>query len=287
MITPKKIKFIAIALITSVVGGCSLFQGDGDDKTATPENPPETAQTAPPNPNPTPPFSKPTKPSVSPLAILTPATDPDARVRLVPKGSSNPFILVPKPDKIAVNPEIKLEELKTANNAPVGGSNTVSAVSSVPNVPTPPSLSNSSNPNIKKPSLAANLTKNPLSNNTNNNSNNSNLPSNIPTIPPLVFKPQLPALPEPSLARAVQVTGMITIGSQTKIILQAPNEPFSRYVQVGEYISDGQVLVKRIEGQQRGTPVVVLEQFGIEVVKRVENPSSTTNAETPPVPPQV
>ncbi len=72
--------------------------------------------------------------------------------------------------------------------------------------------------------------------------------------------------PQPDVARAVQVLGVVQIGNTAHAIVQAPNEPTSRYVQVGQRLSNGQVLVKRIE-MNRGAeePVVVLEQYGIEV----------------------
>jgi hypothetical protein len=68
------------------------------------------------------------------------------------------------------------------------------------------------------------------------------------------------------MARAVKVMGVIQIGNTAHAIVQAPNEPTSRYVRVGQRLSNGEVLVKRIE-MNRGAeePVVVLEQFGIEV----------------------
>jgi hypothetical protein len=75
-----------------------------------------------------------------------------------------------------------------------------------------------------------------------------------------------PPPPQPTMARAVKVMGVIQIGNTAHAIVQAPNEPTSRYVRVGQRLSNGEVLVKRIE-MNRGAeePVVVLEQFGIEV----------------------
>jgi len=58
------------------------------------------------------------------------------------------------------------------------------------------------------------------------------------------------------------------VGNVTQIIVKAPNEDSSRYVRVGQRLSNGQVLVKRIE-LQGSEPVVVLEQFGIEVIKSI------------------
>jgi len=75
--------------------------------------------------------------------------------------------------------------------------------------------------------------------------------------------PAPPPPPQPTLARAVQVLGVVQIGSVPHAIVQAPNEPTSRYVRVGQRLSNGEVLVKRIE--MGPEPIVVLEQVGVEV----------------------
>ena len=92
------------------------------------------------------------------------------------------------------------------------------------------------------------------------------------------FTPQLPALPEPSLARLVEVSGIVDVaGASPKAIVKAPNETSSRYVSPGERLSDGLILVKRIEMTGPGGPVVILEQFGVEVTRRVGDRPPTTN----------
>jgi hypothetical protein len=73
----------------------------------------------------------------------------------------------------------------------------------------------------------------------------------------------LPAIPQPSLAEAIQVSGVIQIDGKSYAIVQPPNE-VARYVQAGDRISGGQVLVKRIDARMM-EPRVVLEQNGIEV----------------------
>ncbi len=95
------------------------------------------------------------------------------------------------------------------------------------------------------------------------------------------FVPQLPALPEPNLARLVEVSGILDVdGAEPRAIVKAPNEPTSRYVSPGERLSDGLILVKRIEMSGPGGPVVVLEQFGIEVTRRIGDRSPTTPNQT-------
>ena len=87
-------------------------------------------------------------------------------------------------------------------------------------------------------------------------------PNSIPTIPPV---------PQPVVARGVIVTGVIKVNGVVRAIVKAPEELSSRYVEPGQYLSNGQVLVKRIELNNGAKPIVVLQEVGIdeEVIKRV------------------
>ncbi|MFM6756328.1 MAG: hypothetical protein ACKPJ4_18365, partial [Dolichospermum sp.] len=86
--------------------------------------------------------------------------------------------------------------------------------------------------------------------------------------PKATKKPILPPAPQPKIAQAVVVTGIVLIGEVPQAIIKAPNEPTSRYVQPGQRLMNG-VLVKRIEMRQGSNPTVILEQYGIEVIKQV------------------
>jgi hypothetical protein len=83
----------------------------------------------------------------------------------------------------------------------------------------------------------------------------------------------------------VLVSGVVQIGNTAFAIVNAPNEPNSRYVKAGQRLSNGQVLVRRIEMNAGSEPVVVLEQYGVEVVRSVESgapsPSATPAASVP------
>ncbi|MBD2107112.1 MULTISPECIES: hypothetical protein [unclassified Nodosilinea] len=82
----------------------------------------------------------------------------------------------------------------------------------------------------------------------------------------------LPQLPKPALAEAVLVTGVMTIGNENFAVVQT--SAGSQYVKAGQRVSNGQVLVKRID--MRGSdPVVVLEENGIEVSRPVGAPTAT------------
>lgn len=88
-------------------------------------------------------------------------------------------------------------------------------------------------------------------------------------LPPVVSVPFVPTAPQPDLAKGVTVTGVVQVGTQTQAIVKVPNEATSRYVREGQRLSNGRVLVKRIEMNQGPEPVVILEQYGTEVNKVV------------------
>ncbi len=84
----------------------------------------------------------------------------------------------------------------------------------------------------------------------------------------------LPALPQPTLAEAVLVTGVITIGNENFAVVET--SAGSQYVRAGQRVANGQVLIKRIN--VRGSdPTVVLEQNGIEVTRSVGAPAPATD----------
>ncbi|OKH22851.1 hypothetical protein NIES1031_18975 [Chroogloeocystis siderophila 5.2 s.c.1] len=112
----------------------------------------------------------------------------------------------------------------------------------------------------------------------------------IPFPPPDegAFPPALPSIPEPELARKVAVSGVVQIGEQLQAIVQVPNEGTSRYVRVGQRLSNGEILVKRIEMTPGIEPVVILEQYGVEVAKAIgeqavesDTPDATAPTPTP------
>ncbi len=82
------------------------------------------------------------------------------------------------------------------------------------------------------------------------------------------FTPELPELPEATLAKQIKVEGVVQVNEQPSAIVKVPNQP-SQYVKEGQRLSNGRVLVKRIEANRGPTPIVILEENGIEVAKRV------------------
>ncbi|NER84542.1 MAG: hypothetical protein F6K42_34485 [Leptolyngbya sp. SIO1D8] len=102
----------------------------------------------------------------------------------------------------------------------------------------------------------------------------------------------LPALPEPTVvASQVQVSGVAQINGEIYAIVKAPGEPTSRYVKVGDRLSNGTVLVKRIETRPGSDPVVVLEERGVEIALPVGSGTGETEESTafqaPPTPSEI
>lgn len=127
-------------------------------------------------------------------------------------------------------------------------------------------------------------------------------PASPPTVPTINTEPSQPEQPtnqdnnpnadlpqpeppvEPTLAQNVVVSGLYEANGRTRLIVQAPEESTSRYVEVGEYLSNGQVLVKRIVKNQLSLPSVILEQSGIEVSKTIGETSEATSGDLSSLP---
>jgi hypothetical protein len=111
-----------------------------------------------------------------------------------------------------------------------------------------------------------------------------NIPPAVPksqtaALPPKSQTAALPPKPSTDTAQAVEVTGVIKIGNTPQAIVIAPEDATSRYVGVGQRISNGRVLVKRIEIRDGSEPVVILEENGVEVARSVgEKPAQATRS---------
>ena len=115
----------------------------------------------------------------------------------------------------------------------------------------------------KKNSSNKSANRNP---NPNPNRINDRPPTNTNNLPEL---PEPEEVFEPTLAQDVVVSGLYEANGRTRIIVQAPEESSSRYVEVGQYLSNGQVLVKRIDKNHFPSPMIILEQSGVEVAKTI------------------
>ena len=99
---------------------------------------------------------------------------------------------------------------------------------------------------------------------------------NPPPPPVIPVVPPPPPPPSTDLATGTEVSGVVKVGNETQVIVKVPNEPTSRYVKIGQRLSNGQVLVKRVDLKEGADPIVILEQNGVEVAKAVgEKPPSS------------
>jgi hypothetical protein len=260
----RQVSWIAMTIgLASVATGC----GGDSDTTATSPTPVASAASpaiaaspsitgSPGQPgNPT--FINPTVSSQNnaPRGILPPdlisSTDPNQRVRQVQSNRSDPFALLPTAPTVTLPPA-------------------------------PPTVAVA--PPLRNPFPTSQASRNLTTGGSNGGgAGGSGALAPIPALVPRTT-PIVPPPPQPDLARAVQVTGVVQVGETLYAIVNAPNEPTSRYVQAGQRLSNGKVLVRRIE-TTGAEPKVVLEQFGVEVVRAVGEggaPASPTPAASVP-----
>lgn len=94
-------------------------------------------------------------------------------------------------------------------------------------------------------------------------------PASSPVSSPIpTTQPSVPIAPV-SLARRIQIMGVIQTKGKATAIVEVPGEGTSRTVSVGERLGNGSVLVKRIQTNGGQEPIVVLEEHGQEVFRAV------------------
>jgi hypothetical protein len=268
----KNLHITAAAILTTLaITGCTI----GED-TPTATNTASPQPIAQPSANPqiqAQPFQNPVISSVptAPTAQsgnLTPATNSTERLAIVQKGRTDPFGQIVQSigtNTASVNNKIevpKLPPLPTSTN-------------------TKPIIGNTPSPNKapttapKSPTRAAQVPQKPKP------KPQILLPKVLPGIvTPMQLKPVAPPVPQPETARAVVVSGVVLVGKVPQAIIKVPDEPTSRYVQPGQRLVNG-VLVKRIEMNQGVNPIVIFEQYGIEVAKQVgEQPTQESKPST-------
>ena len=214
--------------------------------------------------------------SLSTISGLTKSTDPDEQAKKVQSqinstkaSRTDPFTSLPpliafKTPKVESSMPIDPSGSSNGGSTPIGRNSTGSGVNGGRSAEKPPTPSNMPEmpkfPDVIRPKPVARpkpIASRPLA---------SIPPNSRPGLPGTpVGIPIMPPIPQPTLAREVEVTGVVTIGNSTQAIVRAPGEPSSRYVSAGQRLANGQVLVKRIEMNPGSDPVVVLEENGMEV----------------------
>ncbi len=236
---------VVVLLLT---GGCSFFAGDEED-IATPVQPSEI------QPSETVISSKPRSTRIA--AALIPPTNPDQRLRTIRSGRTDPFAALVSPRQSPSAAGASGESGATGSAGSTNsqnGSGTGSSTSSTSSGGATSSRGGSGASAASRPTVVR--------------APSLPLPELSPSgSHPLGLQPPatLPPLPQPDLAKQVQVTGIAFVGSIPRAIIKAPNETVSRSVGSGDRLSHGQILVKRIDTSNPDEPVVILEQYGTEV----------------------
>jgi hypothetical protein len=198
-------------------------------------------------------------------------TNKEERLNIIPKGGrTDPFAQIVDPfippstgnmkdsEKVPILPDLPLSKKPVVTPLNTGTQKPSTLETKKP--PTKPSTLQTKKPPAKPSTLE---TKKPPA--------KPVLPKLVsPVVSPVVIKPELPPAPQPDAAKAVRVSGVILIGKIPQAIIKVPDETTSRYVQPGQRLVNG-VLVKRIEMNNGANPVVILEQYGIEVAKQIES----------------
>jgi hypothetical protein len=90
-----------------------------------------------------------------------------------------------------------------------------------------------------------------------------------PIAPPPIDLPIAPPISPTHLADQVEITGVVQVGNRIMAIAKAPEETSARYVNTGDLLSSGRVIVREIRVGTSGQPTVILEQNGQKVVKSI------------------
>ena len=155
----------------------------------------------------------------------------------------------------------------------------------IPLVPPEPIEAESNGPNTAQAASPPN-SRTAAAQAADNNANNANNGPGSPSLEARRGEPNrleisaLPEIPQPTTARAVQVSGVMRAGGTSYAIVKAPNE-IERYVRQGERIAGGSVIVKRIDTRSI-EPRVILVENGIEVERLVGAPEGDANEATQP-----
>jgi hypothetical protein len=231
-----------------------------------------------------------TKPNDAIVAGLLPGSDSDSVVRSTTKGRTDPF------SGVVLNTTTETKTIKTTQAAPSVSQPAKIASSSIKvttiapkTIPTTiaPSSPRKPGSGLGIASAAAALAKKTaeptkIAKLTPATNTAGIKPVNTPGLSGPAAKPNpevatrdippsiAPApIPQPNLARAIAVSGVSQVNGQTQVIVKLPTESFSRYVSVGERLMDGKVLVKRVQEFSGASPVVILEEVGIEVPRKI------------------
>jgi hypothetical protein len=228
------------------------------------------------------------KPAGEVVAGLLPASDSDTVVRSTAKGRTDPFSGVAM--TVVESKTVRTSTAPAINKASTLRSATKAITLSPISIPKSPGLTFANKPSngMGAASVAANLAKKtgePV--NKKPGTSIALKPVPIPGTAPNKSTPEMTEgggsvairnipseqapmnIPQPELAKSILVSGVSEVNGQTQVIIKLPSESFSRYVSLGERLMDGKVLVKRVQDFSGANPMVILEEEGIEIPRKI------------------
>jgi hypothetical protein len=222
---------LALVALSATLGGCGLFGGGNTNDPNVKPSPQAASPQAFPSP------TLPTTKSGTKVALTRP-TNPDERLKVLKSGRNDPFAALSTPTKegagskssSSASPEDQQRKISEAFDKIFGGLG--DALSQGQKSPTNPGSGQGQG-------------------------QKGGLQAPIPGERPIV---EAPKPPEPM---NIQVMGIASVGGVPQAIIQAPEEPTSRTVKVGDSLSGGALFVKDIDISNPADPVVVFQQGSI------------------------
>lgn len=217
--------YLTLTAVSALMGGCGLLGGGSDTANVQPSPQPTATQTFP-----TPKVQVITAPSK--VALVRP-TNPDDRLRVIRSGRNDPF-------NPLVSPAPKEKTSKSGSDASGSAKSNKTAEKVGDRIAT------SYDKFLER--ISDSYTKSGSGSAPGSSSGAVNLPT-------------LPKEPEPA---GVKVLGVALVAGMPRAIVQAPNEPTSRTVGVGDSLSGGQLFVKDIDMSNSAEPMVVFQQGSLQ-----------------------
>lgn len=227
---------LTLVALSATLGGCGLFGGGNtNDPNVKPSPQAASPQTF---PSPTLPTTK----SGTKVALTRP-TNPDERLKVLKSGRNDPFAGL-------VNSQ-KADE--TSGNKPSSAKSPLS-----PQEKFTKDLSSSYDKFLGK---IAKTYEDEVKGKSGSSTSKSGGSQNVPNLAePGGSQAASPANPEPM---DIKVMGIASVGGVPQAIVQAPGEPTSRTVGIGDSLSNGALVVQSIDVSNPADPVVVFRQGSI------------------------
>ncbi len=227
--------YLTLTLLATFAGACGVGGDNSSEVNVQPSPQPVGSQ----------PFPKPTVPNTAKSATkvaLTRPTNPDDRLRVIKSGRNDPF-----------------QELGGSKDAGGTGGNGPSgnnAQSPTPKAAETQYYKKASDSYSKFLDKIASVYTKPGQSGSSSGPSLSTDPSSGSSLGGIAL-PSLPSKPE--LAN-VKVTGVVDVAGVPHAIVQAPGEPTSRTVGIGDSLSGGQLVVSNIDLSNPTEPKVIFQQ---------------------------